>query len=66
MPMQADNMGLLLVTMLQMDKTVETALPERLESMKRGNYSNIELPDRMEQKKGWKALEQEEMWRLVL
>ena len=38
------------VSILQMDKMVQRALPEDLESMERGNYHNIELPDRMEKK----------------
>ena len=54
------------VAMLQMDKMVETALPEDLESMEMGQLYNIELPGRIEQEKGWNELEQWKMWKLVL
>ena len=46
------------VAILQMDKMVETALPEDLDSMESGNYCNIELPYRVEQKNSWRALEE--------
>ena len=32
------------------EKMVLTALPEDLDSMKGGNYYNMQLPERMEQK----------------
>lgn len=51
------------VAILQSDNVMKTVLPEDEESMKWDDYDNMQVQDRMEQKSGWKALEQWELWK---
>ena len=53
-----NRLVLKILTILQMDcKMVQTALPQDREYMERGNYHNMQLPDRMESARTVKIME---------